>query len=143
MNILGGSYLTFYNIKTDDNVNIEEKINIRKSGKCEYKNLNDIDEQDDYDNNKQNENEKGKPKCTSWISPTYKVPPKLDEIEEPKIIKERGLKHLKLININDMIEETEKQETSFKCSHCHKESKLFSYSHRNQKVMLLRYKLKK
>ena len=124
MNVFGGSYLTIYNIKIEDkNVNLDEKINILNSANCDYKSLDEVI---------QNENSKGlndddddendeEITCHSWISPKYIIPDKINEMDEPEIIKNGDLKYLKTITLKKIVEQTEKINSLLICSQCHKE----------------------
>ena len=59
--------------------------------------------------------------CKSWISPSYVIPEKITEIEEPDIIKRGELKYLKQMTLKKIFEQTENIEISLRCSKCHKE----------------------
>lgn len=118
MNVFGGSHLTFDKIKTNDNeINIEEKICVRNSSKCEKIKHNKLYKKEDKIEEKEEENIH----CKSWMSPSYKPPEKIKDIKDPQIIKQKNLHHLKTMKLEDIQENALKQETSFKCCHCHKE----------------------
>ena len=124
MNVHGGSCLTIYNIKTDDEkINLDEKINVLNSADCKYESLekvflndNSIKEKDDDTNDDDEEIH-----CKSWISPTYVIPEKIEEMKEPEIIKNGQLKYLKQMTLKKIVEKSECINSSLKCSNCHKE----------------------
>lgn len=133
MNIFGGSHLTFYDIKTEDKgINLEEKIHLLKSAECEYKSLQDIIAEEEKERKEEEEEKKkndantntntnnNRASCRSWVSPTYKIPEKVTDLEEPQILKEGLLKHLKVLNDEKLIKKTEELDISLLCCHCNK-----------------------
>ena len=119
INSFGGSFTTYENLISLENIDLSSKINATPSARCEEKHI-DLNNNNNVDDDK-NEDEKEQPEIIikSWKSPTYVVPPDIKEMQDPEIIMNNQLKPLKKVNLSKIIDFFNDKEVSFICSNCH------------------------